>query len=156
MDYKTTILKEDLELNDHLIAEINGLNFATIGKGRAVFDYTAYFEANDLPIVDYKIFMRTNKKYIEDIARSHNIKTSEIFYQNTNGHILVIAELVFIFLAFANVELLLYFNGLLFEVLTEGVAVSNGFIYSMANQRIPSDVLAGIIKERENDNEGNE
>lgn len=98
--------------------------------------------------------MRVNKHFIETLAKSNDKKTSELFFQNTNGHILVSAELVFIFLAFVNPEMFLYFNSLLTDVITDGVAYSNGFVYSMAANRIPSDVLSDLIKERENDAAG--
>ena len=125
-----------------------------MGEDKAVFDYTAYLETAELQPIDYKLFMRANKRFIEILAKSNNKKTSELFYQNTNGHILVAAELVFVFLAFVNPEMFLYFNSLLTDVVTDGVAYSHGFIYSMAAQRLPSEILGEIIKERESDAAG--
>ena len=156
MDYKTTILKEEVKTDEILLPEISDLNFGFLGEGKAVFDYTAYIETNKLPAIDYKVFMRANRHFIETLAKSYKKKTSELFYQNANGHILVAAELAFVFLAFVNPEMFLYFNGLLTDVITDGVAYSHGFIFSMAANRLPSDVLNEIIKERENDPAGSE
>lgn len=156
MDYKTTILREEIKTDENLLPEIAGLHFGILGEGKAVFDYSAYIEENQLTPIDYKLFMRANKHFIETLAKSNDKKTSELFFQNTNGHILVSAELAFIFLMYVNPEMFLYFNSLLTDVITDGVAYSNGFVFSMAANRIPSDILSDIIKERENDPAGSE
>lgn len=156
MDYKTTTLKQELKTEDTLLPDISGLHFGIIAEDKAVFDYTAYLEENELQSIDYKVFMRMNKHFIETIVKATKKKTSELFYQNTNGHILVAAELAFIFLAFANPEIFLYFNSLLTDVISDGVAYSTGFLYSMATQRLPSEILSDIIKDRQNGSDGSE
>lgn len=156
MDYKTTVLQKEIKTEEILLPEVADLKFGFLGQNRIVFDYTAYIEANEIAPIDYKVFMRANKHFIETLAKSNNKKTSEIFYQNGNGHILVAAELAFVFLAFVNPEMFLYFNSLLTDVITDGVAYSHGFIYSMATERLPSDILSGIIKERENETTGSQ
>lgn len=148
MDFKTNTLTKELEVNESLLPEITGLLFGSLREEQVVFDYTAYLEANQLEMIDYKTFMRTNKHYIENIIKMNGHKTSDLFYQNTNGHILVASELVFLFLAFVNPEMCMYFNNLIGDVLTSGVAYSDGFAYSMAADRVPTDVLQEIIKER--------
>lgn len=150
MDYKTNILNNELETKDRLLVEINGLYFGVLGENKVLFDYTAYFTENNITPIDYKVFLRYNKHYIETLIKPHNLSTAEIIYQNTNGHILIAAQLVFLFLAFADPEMLLYFNGLLTEVINDGITHSNGFLYSMAAERLPTDTLKDIIKEREN------
>lgn len=154
MDYKTNILAKELETKETLLPEINGLYFGIIGEGKAVFDYTTYFEENELQDIDYKVFMRMNKHFIETIIKSSKKKPSELFYKNSNNHILIDAELVFIFLAFVNSEMFLYFNSIITDAISYGVAYSNGFIYSMAAQRLPSEALNEIINERKNNAAG--
>lgn len=157
MDYKTNILNREVKVSDEILGEVAGLFFGEIGdNNQAVFDYTAYFEQNEIEPIDYKVFMRTNKRYIELLAKMKNRNTSELFYQNTNGHILVAAELVFVFLAFSNPEMLVYFNGLLSDVMVSGVAYSDGFVYAAAAERLPTEVLAEIIQKRMKDEEGSE
>lgn len=156
MDYKTTTLIKELETTENLLPEIQGLYFGSIGEDKVVFDYTTYFEENKLQYIDYKVFMRANKHFIESLIKASQKKTSELFYQNANGHILVAAELVFVFLAFANPEMCVYFNSLIADAISYGVAYSNGFLYSMAAQRLPSEALNEIINERKNDATGTE
>jgi len=148
MDYKTNILNREVKLQDELLPEVAGLFFSEVNGEQAVFDYTAYFEINELEPIDYKFFMRANKRYIDLLSKVKNRKTSELFYQNTNGHILVAAELVFVFLAFSNPEMLVYFNGLISDVMVSGVAYSDGFVYAAAAERLPTEVLAEIIQNR--------
>lgn len=156
MDYKTTVLKTGIDVKDTILADIPGLYFGVLSEDKAVFDFTAYVEENKLPTSDYKAFMRLNRHFIEALAKLSEKKTSELFYQNTDGHILIASELVFLCLAFVNPELLGYFNALISDVITDGVAYSSGFVYSMAAHRLPSDVLKDIIKERENDTTGDQ
>ena len=148
MDYKVNVLSREVEIKDEILAEVAGLFFGTVANDQVVFDYTEYFKNNELEFIDHKVFMRTNKKCIELLARVKGRKTSELFFQNTNGNILVAAELVFVFLAFSNPEMLIYFNGLISDVLTSGVAYSDGFVYHAAAERLPTDVLAEIIQNR--------
>lgn len=154
MDYKTTILNNGVEVKDAWLADIPGLYFGALSEDKAVFDYTTYIEENKLPESDYKVFMRLNRHFIEPLAKLSGRKTSELFYQNTDGHILIASELVFLCLAFVNSELLGYFNALVSDAITDGVAYSSGFVYSMAAHRLPSDILNEIIKERQNDTTG--
>lgn len=156
MDYRTTILNNGLEVKEVFLPDIPGLYFGILSEDKAVFDYTAYLEENQLPSMDYKVFMRQNKYYIEQLIAQSKRKTSELFYQNTDGHILIAAELVFLCLAFVNPELLRYFNALISDAISDGVAYSSGFVYSMAANRLPSDVLNDIINERQNDTDGSE
>lgn len=154
MDYKTTILKTGVEVKDTFLPDISGLYFGILSEDKSVFDFTAYVEENKLQASDYKAFMRLNRHFIESLAQLSGKKTSEMFYQNTDGHILIISELVFLCLAFVNPELLGYFNALVSDAITDGVAYSSGFVYSMAANRLPSEALNDIIKERENDTTG--
>lgn len=50
----------------------------------------------------------------------------------------------------------MYFNSIITDAISYGVAYSNGFLYSMAAQRLPSEALNEIINERKNDEAGTE
>lgn len=154
MDYKTTILTEELKTDADLLPELAGLHFGIMGETKALFDFTAYVEENELPNVDYKSFMRNCKYFIETLAKSAGKKTSELFYQNTNGHILIAAELVFLCISYVNPEMYVYFNSLLTDAISDGVAYSHGFVFNLAADKMPSDVLSEIIKQRENEAAG--
>lgn len=151
MDYRTTILSQELIVDDPLLEDIDGLYFGFINEDRAVFDYTRYINENKLEPIDYKVFMRANKHFIEVIAADRGLRTSEIFFQNTNDHILIASELVFVCLAFIDNNLLRYFNALLTDITADGLAFSNTFILKTTTERVPSEVLKSIIRQREID-----
>ncbi len=110
MDYKSNMLKSKAEINDQLISDFPEVYFGMLQDSNLVFDYSRYFEETGKEYIDYKIFMRANRHFIEHLVKESNKKTSELFYQNTDGHILVAYELVFLFLAFIDENICQYFN----------------------------------------------
>lgn len=151
MDYKITVLNKQLDCKEQAIPDIPSLMFGTVPDGPLVFDSTAFYEVSELQPIDYKVFQRFNKRYIEGFISNTELKSSELFYQNKDGHILMNHELTFLFLAFANPVLAAYFNGLIGEIMSNGVAYSDGFVYSIAADRMPTEYLKQIINDREND-----
>lgn len=157
MDYKTTYLKTNLSETEELFPELNELKFSSAIRGQIVFDSTHYIEANKLEPVDYKVFSRLLKSMIETIAKQFQRKTSELFYITPDGHVWITSELTFIYVAFINPEALLYFNSLIGDVMTDGVAYSDSFAYALAANHLPNEALSELIKQRsENDNTENE
>jgi hypothetical protein len=149
MDYKTTTLNSQLECKETLLPVFPELHFGEIAEDLVVFDSTAFYKERNLDEIDYKSFQRINKRYIESFIQYGDAKTSELFFLNQDGHILMNKELTFVFLAFAVPMLATYFNGLLGDLMANGVAYSDGYIMSLAAQRIPTDILQQIIEERE-------
>ena len=156
MDYKTNNLLQGVDIEDAIFPEIEGLLFGTFGQDKIVFDYTAYIEFNKLSAVDYKAFMRNAKRSIETLVKHYRLSTSELFYQNTNGHILIEAKLVFVFLAYINPDMLIYFNEIVADTISEGVACSHSYLYSLASEKLPTQELQRIIHERSNSHNENE
>lgn len=148
MDLKTNILNYAPEVSDELLPEIDGLYFGSLGKDKTVFDYTEYISRNKLENIDYKAFMRQNIRYIKALSEASDVPLTELFYQSQNGHILISQELVFACLAFVNPGLFVYFNSLVADAIFSGVAYSNSFVYDLAANRLPSDVMNEIITER--------
>lgn len=150
MDYKTTTLNEQLECKEQLLAAFPDLKFGDISEDLTVFDSTAYYIERGLEQIDYRTFQRINKRYIDSLTKYGDANKSELFFLNKDGHILMNKELTFIFLAFAEPILATYFNGLIGDIISNGVAYSDGYVVSLASERIPSDVLQQIIDNRNN------
>lgn len=148
MDYKANILNDQLKCSEQVLPDFPTLLFGTTPNGTLVFDSTTFYEANDLEEIDYKIFQRLNKRYIESFIKNAKLKPTELFYINHDQHVLMHHELTFLFLAFAEPALAAYFNGLIGEVMSNGVAYSDGLILHLASNRIPTDVLQQIIDDR--------
>lgn len=150
MDYKLNTLQKQLECSEQALPDFPTLLFGTIPNGPLVFDSTAFYEANNIEEIDHKVFQRINKRYIESFINNAELKPSDLFFINYDQHILMHHELTFLFLAFAEPTLAAYFNGLIGEIMANGVAYSDGFVLSMATQRIPTDMLQQIINSRTN------
>ncbi len=150
MDYKITQLSTQVNCKEPLIPAFGELKFGNITEQLMVFDSTAFYAERNLEAIDYRTFSKINKRYIEGFIKNNSFSQSEIFFVNKDGHILINKELTFLFIVFAEPETIAYFNGLLGEALTTGVAYSDGFIMEMASQRIPSNILQEIINNREN------
>lgn len=149
MDYKTITLNNQLECKEVLLPAFPELHFGDIAEDLTVFDSTAYYQERGLDEIDYRTFQRINKRYIESFIQYGEAKVSELFFLNKDGHILMNKELTFIFLAFAAPIFATYFNGLLGDLMANGVAYSDGYIMSLVTQRIPTNILKQIIEERE-------
>ncbi len=150
MDYKTTTLGHQVECEEAIIPGFPELHFGDITENLTVFDSTAYYQEREIDEIDYHTFQRINKRYIESLIQYGDAKTNDLFFLNKDGHILMNKELAFMFLAFATPMLAVYFNGLLGDIMTNGVAYSDGYIMALASNRIPTPYLKEIIEEREN------
>lgn len=150
MDYKTTTLDSQLECREQLISAFPELRYGDISDGLTVFDSTAFYTERNIEEIDYRTFQRVNKRYIESFVKYGDVKQSELFFLNKDGHILMNKELTFLFLAFAEPMIATYFNGLLGDIMVNGMAFSDGYIMALATQRIPTDILQQIINDRNN------
>lgn len=150
MDYKTTTLDSQLECREQLISAFPELQYGDISDGLTVFDSTAFYAERNIEEIDYRTFQRVNKRYIESFVKYGDVKQSELFFLNKDGHILMNKELTFLFLAFAEPMIATYFNGLLGDIMVNGMAFSDGYIMALATQRIPTDILQQIINDRNN------
>ena len=150
MDYKTTTLNELQKCDEVLLGAFPDLKYGNITDDLIVFDATAYYLERDLKEIDYRTFQRINKRYIESLTKYGDASQQELFFLNKDGHILMNKELTFIFLAFAEPVLATYFNGLLGDIMSNGVAYSDSYIVAMASERLPSDILQQIIENRNN------
>ena len=150
MDYKTTSLNEYLECNEHPIPEFN-LDYGKIpGRDILVFDSTNYYAVNNLAEIDYKTFQRMNKRYIQGLIDDRNLSPSDLFFINKNGHVLMNSQLVYLFLMFAQPATTSYFSFMLEEIMDNGIGFSDSFVYSLASNKIPTEILQRIIEHRSN------
>lgn len=148
MDYKITNLNKKVVCDQQLLPDIPTLLYGNINDGALVFDSTAFYESSSIEEINYVTFQRLNKRYIGGFINNTSLKSSELFFLNTDGHVLMNHELTFLFLSFANPTLAAYFNGLIGELMSNGVAYSDGYVLSLASEKIPTEFLQQIINER--------
>ena len=145
MDYKTTTLVTEVKCERAEIADFPSMKFGNLPNGQSVFDYTQYFEDNGLEHIDHKVFGRICKCFINALVTRLELNAAELFYQNTDGHILAQKELAMLFLQFANPDIFTYFDQMLWSLMENGMAFSDGFVASLAATRLPDDVLNEIM-----------
>ncbi len=152
MDYKITTLSNGIELKEPLIEDFSDLLFGTTPDGTLVFDATEYCNrTEENSQFNVRLFMRTCKPFIEGFITVGEFDPGKMFYQNSDGHALIHEQLTYLFLSFTNKIWLIYFNSLLSDVITNGVAYSDSFLLKQTIQRVPSDVLEKIIESRKED-----
>ncbi len=148
MDYKLNTLVKEVECEQTPIADIPTLKFGSLVNGQDVFDSTRYFEENEIEPIDYRVFSRICKTYIHTLLDKTDMKSDELFFLNTDGHILMHKDLAVIFLQFSNPDMFIYFSQLILDALENGIAFSDGIIATLAASRIPNEVLQDIIETR--------
>ena len=149
MDFKLTILAKPVECDKIEIEDFSTMKFGNLLNGQSVFDATRYYEENELEPIDYKIFSRICKSFINVLVKNLELNVGELFFQNTDGHILMNKELAILFLQFANPDIFIYFNQLIWDALENGIAFSDGMVATLAAARIPNVVLQAIIEQRD-------
>ncbi len=148
MDYKLTTLIEKVECEKNEIADFPTMKFGNLLNGQSVFDATRYYEDNELEPIDYKVFGRICKCFINALASRLELNVGELFFLNTDGHILINKDLAILFLQFANPDVCAYFDSMLWDILENGFALSDGMVATMAAARVPNEVLQEIIEQR--------
>ena len=149
MDYKINILQKEVSCKEMALQDIPLLKFGVVDN-KLVFDATAYCQSKELAF-NVKVFSRGYRMLIDVIAKDNNVSIGNLFYQNANGNILIDRELVFIFLACVEPGMLIYFNQLITDAITEGIALSDGYIASVINAKVPNEVLENIMQSRSNE-----
>jgi len=148
MDYKLTGLVKAVECEKTEIADFPSLKFGNLLNGQAVFDATRYYEEEKLEPIDYKIFSRICKVFISALVTRLELDERELFYLNTDGHILMHKDLAILFLQFSNPDVFAYFNQMIWELMENGIAISDGLVATLAATRVPNEVLQEIIDTR--------
>ena len=148
MDYKTTSLTKAIKTEEQLVTEIPQLLFGSTEDGLPVFDATAFCEDVGIEGFNHKTFMRVCKPFIEGYVKNLKLNIAKLFYTNPDGHVLIAAELMNLFLSYADPRLLAYFDTILRDALENGVAYSLGFAIQSAAERVPTEILEDIIKQR--------
>ena len=148
MDYKITPLVKQVECGKTEIADFPTLKFGNLLSGQSVFDSTRYYEENELEPIDYKVFSRICKCFINALVTRMELDVGELFFLNTDGHVLISKDLAILFLQFSNPDVCAYFNSMMWDILDNGFAFSDGLIATLAAARVPNDVLQEIIDTR--------
>ena len=134
-----------------MIQDFPSLKFGTTPDKVVVFDATEYCNAEELNQTNHAAFGASCKIFIDRMLRNKNLTPSNLFFMTTDNHLLMNKGLTYIFLMFINSDVNDYFFGLIDEILSHGIAISDSYLASMVDERIPSEFLQAIIDTRKGD-----
>ena len=151
MLFKVNSTTAPVKCDEKLLADVPDMRFGNIGKDRVVIDASFHSSQSLNSTFNETKFMTCNRAWIETLAKSSNLPLSELFYRNTDGHILMVRELAMIYLMWADGNMLVYMVNLLEDALTDGFAISDGLLVSMIHSKVPDRVLETILEARKNE-----
>lgn len=146
MDFTLNNLKDKVVCDKPYIEDFPDVLFGELPSKDIVFDSTHYLIQRKMENVDWRIFTRTLKPYIEQIINSFELNRNVMFFLNKDAHILMQKELIWLFLSFVDKEIFFYFYQLVGSAVEDGIAFSDGFAVRLASVRIPGDVLRQIAE----------
>jgi hypothetical protein len=153
MDYKLNHLAKEVRCEEVGIPDLPDIKFGHLENGMLVFNATAYLKTLDRE-EDYRTFSRAMRFWIEQLASGYGLNTSELFYANPNGEELYNETMVYLLLMYTDPSIVSYFNDIIDDVMTNGIAFSDSFILSLAQSRLPDDVKQGLIQNDKRKNRG--
>ena len=148
MDFKLNTLVKQIECDKTEIADFPSMKFGNLLNGLSVFDSTRYYEENELEPIDYKLFSRVCKSFINSLVTRLELDEAELFFLNTDGHILMNKDLAILFLQFSNPDVCAYLNAMMWDLFDNGFAISDGLIAALTATRVPNEILQEIIDTR--------
>lgn len=151
MKPKLTILNKPVECNTSIFEDIPTLKGGVIAPNIEVFDATAFYEKEELTEVSYASFYQSCKRYIDAKISNEDWTESTLFFQNPDGHLLINATIVLIFLRYAYPDISTYFDNIVACCLINGAAFSDAFVMKLASNQISNNDLQEIINQRKSD-----
>ena len=141
MNYKLNRLNASVVCEEILIQDFPSLKFGTTPDKVVVFDATEYCNAEELNQTNYAAFGASCRIFIDRMLRNKNLTQSNLFFLTADNHLLMNKGLTYIFLMFVSPD----------EILSHGIAISDSYLASMVDERIPSEFLQAIIDARKGD-----
>ena len=149
MDFKLNILDSRVVCDKSYVEDFPDVLFGETKTKNVLFDSTHYLMQKNMDNVDWRVFSRTLKPYIEQIAKTFELNRNLLFFLNKDGHILMQKELLWLFLAFADSNIFVYFYQLIGSAIEDGIAFSDGFAVRLASSRIPAEILRQMSESNE-------
>lgn len=153
MKPKLNILTKQLNCDTLVFDDFENLKSGNINVNTDLFDATEFCKAEGVEEPAYYQFNTACQRHIAAKLKELNIKPSEIFYQNKDGHTLIHVALCLIYIRYVSENISAYFDSLVATCLLTGIAMSDSAILNMAANRLPDNVLQDMMTTRKNNNE---
>ncbi len=148
MNYKLNRLNTSIVCEEILIQDFPSLKFGETPDKVVVFDATEYCNSEELNQLNHAAFGVSCRIFIDRMLKNKNLTPSNLFFLTADNHLLMNKGLTYIFLMFVSPDVNDYFFGLIDEILSHGIAISDSYLASMVDERIPSEFLQAIIDTR--------
>ena len=145
MDFKLNHLQKEIKCEEVGIADLPALKFGHLEDGTMVFNATAYLQSLNRE-EDYRQFSRGMRFWVERLATGYGVNPAKLFYANPDGTELYHEILTYIFVMYTDPDMISYFNDLIDDVMTNGMAFSDSFIIELATTRLPEELLKPTIQ----------
>lgn len=137
----------DIKCTEPLFVEFPELLFGTTDdKSVMYFDATAYLSEKHTP-QDFSVedFMRSYCYQIGQIATACNIAKDTVCVMNQDGHTLILSDFAILFLSYTDLYFLVYSQMRTADLLENGVAVSDRYLYQQCATRFTPKVIQSIL-----------
>lgn len=149
MDYKITNLSEEVKCEMIALPDFPAIKFGNYGRYN-LFNLTEYLKSLGNTSDNYRTLSRPLMGWIEKLTSDYGIPVQELFYKNPNGDELVNGVLLYLFLFQLQDGFMRYANDLLDDILVDGFAYSDSYIFTLAKNRLTPDILQKLADEKRN------
>lgn len=145
MKPKLNVLAKTVNCATPVFEDIPSLKGGVIAPETEVFDATDFCATEKIEEVPYHVFYSSCQRYIDAKIKNENLTPSDLFFQNTDGHMLINASIVLIYLRFMHPDVSIYFDNIVASCLIGGAAFSDSFVAKLAMTQLTSKDLKDII-----------
>lgn len=149
MKPKLNILSKTVNCATPIFEDIPSLKGGVIAPETEVFDATAFCETEKIEETPYHVFYSSCQRYIDAKIKNEGITSSDLFFQNTDGHTLMNATVALIFLRFTDADMSVYFDNITANCLIIGAAFSDSFVARLAMSQLSAKDLKEMANLRE-------
>lgn len=110
-------------------------------SGEYYFDATFYLNKSGLAAYSAEQFLSNYFHPVSALVEYYEFNRDTVCLRNHDGHILINSGLIYLFLAYTNPDFLAYCNERIHELFTQGVSVSDAYLYLNAKDRLSPDVF---------------
>lgn len=153
MDYKLNILARELKCEEVGLPDFPALLFGKLDEQTLVFNATQYLKSIEREC-DYKDFSRAMRFWIDRMTEGYGADVAKLFYQNPNGDQLYSEILTHLFLVYLDPAILVYYNDMVDDAMTNGIAFSDSFITELAQTRLTPDIIKTLNNGNSKKNSG--
>lgn len=136
----------DLICTEQAFPEFPDLLFGKATDGTMYFDATSYLQKKSDKNIDG--FVQEYGPQIISVLAFNQLDTDDAFITNQKGDILIVPELVYIFLCYAEENFLGYINDRIHEMFVNGFCVSDAYLARTSSDRLSYETLKTMADEK--------